>query len=363
MANGFLNGKLEQNGASDYTPKPGNETTAASYGLEKFFPVQSTKPSLAPNPMERDDELRNVDQPLLEITETYAPTWAYQSRAYPDSTGWHLANLLGRDTSNGYAVVSGSSNNDLAGTALTSTQYKHTWTAPFGPAGSLPQTAKLGWAYTDQSTYYEARGCATEQFEIDTPDTGGAQIKASGPALYLNRVANAAAITSTSPTYETISVRPFTQANLAVTYSGTNAPSSPSPASGFTVQINNPVAAVQTLGVASLWPDRMEKDAGVIMATGTIEKRNLTDAEWQAMRDLNVFTITALWQSSQFITGSSGAKYGLQIAINAQLVGGDMDDLDNKRRHGASYNWKAVYDGTNPAFTVTLVNATPTYRA
>ena len=335
MATGFLNGKLEQNGASDYTPKSGNEATAASYGLEKFFPVQSTKPSLAPNPMERDDELRNVDQPLLEITETYAPTWAYQSRAYPDSTGWHLANLLGRDTSNGYAVVSGSSNTDLGGTALTSTQYKHTWTAPFGPAGSIPQTAKLGWAYTDQSTYYEARGCATEQFEIDTPDTGGAQIKASGPALYLNRVANAAAITSTSPTYESVSIRPFTQANLAVTYSGSNAPSSPSPASGFTVQINNPV----------------------------IEKRNLTDAEWQAMRDLNVFTITATWLSSQSITGSTGAKYGLQVAINAQLVGGDIDDLDNKRRHGASYNWKAVYDGTNPAFTVTLVNATPTYRA
>jgi len=106
----------------------------------------------------------------------------------------------------------------------------------------------------------------------------------------------------------------------------------------------------------------MEKDDGLINLSGTIAKRNLTKNDWDAMRDLNQFTITATWLGN-YITGTSGAKYGLQMVIQAQLVGGDIDDLDNKRRHGASFNWKAVYDGTTASAVVKLVNATSSYRA
>jgi hypothetical protein len=161
---------------------------------------------------------------------------------------------------------------------------------------------------------------------------------------------------------EAPSIRPFVHANLAVSFSGSNAPSGTGAASGFTVAINNPVTAVRTLGVSSQYPDRMEKDDGVISLSGTIAKRNLTKSDWDAMRDLNLFTITATWNGG-FITGTSGAKYGLQMVIQAQLVGGDIDDLDNKRRHGSSFNWSAVYDGSTASAVVKLVNSTPTYRA
>jgi hypothetical protein len=310
--------------------------------------------------MERDDELRNYDQPLLEITDTYDPTWELTQRAYPDTIGWHLANILGRDSNNGYTTTSGG--NDLGGTALSGSARTHTWTAPFGPSGALPQTQRLGWAYTDQSTFYTLLGAATEGLEIDTPDKGGVTAKASGPGLYLTSGSASTAITSTSPSYESPSIRPFVHANLQVSFSGTNAPSSPGAASGFTVTINNPVTAIRTLGVASQFPDRMEKDDGLLTFSGTISKRNLTKTEWDAMRDLNLFTITATWTGG-YISGSSGPKYGLQIVSQAQLVGGDVDDLDNKRRHGSTFNWKSVYDGSTASTVVNLVNATATYAA
>jgi hypothetical protein len=148
-----------------------------------------------------------------------------------------------------------------------------------------------------------------------------------------------------------------------VTSSGASAPSTPGAPSGFTVNISNPVNAIRTLGVVSQYPDRMEKDEMPVMVTGTIAKRNLTSDDWKAMRDLNLFTITAKWQGTNYLTGSTGSQYGLSMTIQAQLVGGDIDDLDNKRRHGATFNWKAVYDGTTAACVIKLVNNTATYRA
>jgi hypothetical protein len=298
----------------------------------------------------------------LEITDTYDPTFEVTQRAYPDTLGWWLASVLGRDTSANYAV--NSSGNDVQATpvALGASQYRHTWTAPFGPSGALPQTQRLGWAYTDQSTYYTLTGAAVEQLEIDTPDKGGVSLKASGPGLFLTSQAAASDITSTSVSYEAPSIRPFVHANLSVAFSGGNAPSTTGAKSGFTVQINNPVTAVRTLGVSSQYPDRMEKDDGPIMLSGTIASRNLTADDWKAMRDLNLFTITARWTGG-FMTGTAGAKYGLEMTIQAQLTGGDIDDLDNKRRHGASFNWKAVYDGSTAAAVINLVNKTATYRA
>lgn len=360
MANGYFTAKYEQAGASNYAPSPGAEGVTPSYGLLRYFPIQQAKASLGPDPMERNDELRNTDQPLLQITDTYDPTWEYQSRAYPDIIGWHLAQLLGRDTTSGYAVAAGAAATDLDGTtALATGQYAHTWTAPFGPSGALPQTSQLLWAYKDQGAFLRLNGAATEQFEIDTPDKGGVQIKANGPGTYLESISDP----SLTPSYESPSIRPFVHANLNVTFSGASAPSSPGAASGFSVQVNNPVTAVRTLGVNSQYPDRMEKDEGPIMLSGSIAKRNLTKTEWEAMRDLNLFTITARWQSSQFMTGSSGAKYGLQMTIQAQLVGGDVDDLDNKRRHGSSFNWVAVHDGSTASAVIKLVNKTATYAA
>ena len=360
MANGYFTAQFEQNGASDYTPKTGNESTVATYGLQKYFPVQTTKPSLTPNPMERTDELRNYDQDLQLISDIYDPTWTANMRAYPDTLGYWLATILGRDTTAGYSVAAGASATDLDNsTALATGQYAHTWTAPFGPAGAIPGSTQLRWAYKDQSTFYEMRGCATENLAIATPDNGGVTVAASGPGTYLTNISDP----SLTPAYESAAIRPFTHASLAITQSGSAAPSGSGVNSGFSVNINNPVNAIRTLGIGSAFPDRLEKDDAPINVSGTIDKRNLTANDWAAMRDLSLFQILAKWTSTQCMTGSSGAKYGFSITSQAQLVGGDMDDLQSKRRHGSNFQWKAVYDGTTNSAVIKLVNKTATYAA
>ena len=44
----------------------------------------------------------------------------------------------------------------------------------------------------------------------------------------------------------------------------------------------------------------------------------------------------------------------------AQYVEGEVDALDNRRRHGGSFNFKATNAGSTSA-TITLVNATTNY--
>ena len=362
MATGYLHATYEQAGASNYAPSTGNENAAATAysGKAMYFPIMSAKPTLGPNPLERDDELRNYDQPIARITDTYDPTWDYESRAYPDLTGWHLANLLGRTTN--YTAAVGPTATNLDGTtALAAGQYSHTWVAPFGPSGAIPQSSRFVFAYADQSVFYEVRGAATEQLEITTPDQGGAQVKASGPATFLNTIANP----SLTPAYETPGIRPFVHGNLSVTYADTSSgytTANAGTASEFAVTIRNPVNAIRTLGVSSQYPDRLEKDDTLVMISGTLSKRNLTQADWDAMRNLQTFTLTASWVSTTYLDGASGAKYGLQIKIpNAQLVSGDIDNLDNKRRHGSQFQWQAIYDGTTASATIKLVNKTATY--
>jgi hypothetical protein len=431
MATGYLQGKYEQTGASNYTPNPGSEnTTPTLSGKVMYFPLQSATPNLNSNPLERDDELRNYDQPILRVTDTFDPTWDYTSRAYPDLLGWHLAQLLGRDTTSGYAVTAGAAAAatttttaasttttvaitsgtgtangqyvtgtgvpanttiasgggttsltlsqavnvasgatlsfggavDISGTSLLlSGQYAHTWTAPFGPAGGVPQTSQMIFAYRDQSTFYQMNGCATEQLELDTPDSGGVALKAQGPSLYLNSITDP----SQTPAYETVARRPFVHGSLAVTYADTGSgytTANAGVAAGFTVQARQPVNAIRTLGASSQYPDRMEKDDMPVMFSGTIAKRNLTKADWDAMKALSTFKLTASWVSTDYLSGTSGSRYGCSMTFpNAQLVGGSIDPLDNKRRHGASYNWNAVYDGTSASVVVRLVNTTTTY--
>lgn len=503
MANGYLQGKYEQTSATDFTPNPGSENTTPVYSSKTiYFPIISSAASLNPNPLERDDELRNSDQPFLRVTDVFDPTYSYDSRAYPDLSGWWLAMLLGRDssasssvvltttttalitaatvipvtsatgiavgqlvggvnitpgtyvtsvsalnvtvsaaqtlssgstvtfaTAGNYKVETGSAAvsttttassstaviavtsatgitvgqyvvgtgipantkvvsiaslnitlsavvavasgaavsfgtaTDIDGTALlAANQFAHTWTAPFGPSGAIPQTANLTYAYKDQSAFFQLKGAACEQFTLDTPDQGGVQIKAEGPAAYLTSISDP----SNTPAYESVSRRPFVHANLAVSYADQSGSgyttANAGVASGFTVQARNPVNAIRTLGGASQSPDRLEKDDGPIMFSGTIAKRNLTKADWDAMRALSTFQLSAKWKSTDYITGTSGAVYGLSVTVpNAQLVAGSPDALDNKRRHGASYTWNAAYDGTSASVVVKLCNATSTY--
>lgn len=340
MATGYMHGAGES--------IPGNETNTPTLSTKViYFPLQQAKASLNPDPMERDDELRNQDEPLPVLTDAYDPSWDFTARAYPDLLGFHLKNLLGPPTTTvGNGVIT-----DPDAVAIPTGAYKHVWTAPFGPSGVSPQTSQFQLAYKDQSVFYKVKGCATEALSLETPEKGGAIVKASGPALYLARIADPAL----SPAYESLAVRPFVRGNLTLpTWLGSSATHE-----NFSLAVSNPVTAVRSLGIASKYPDVMEKDDGVITFTGSLSQRQLGTADWDALRDATAFAATARWASDSII--ASAYPYKLYCVMSAaQYVGGDVDDLDNKRRHGAQFNFKATNNGST-SVVVTLVNATSSY--
>lgn len=341
MATGYLHAAFEST--------PGNETNTPTLSTKViYFPLITAKPDLNPDPMERDDELRNQDEPLAVLEEAHTPAWSFASRAYPDLLGFQFKNMLGSPaTTAGNGVIT-----DQDGIAIPTNAYRHVWTAPFGPGGVSPQTSQLQFSYKDQSVFFKLKGAATESLAISTPETGGARIEASGPAAYMVRQSDPAL----SPTYEALTVRPFTRGNLTLPtfLAGSNARFE-----DFSVNIAQNVDLVRSLGVASKFPDIVEKGDGLIVVSGSANMRTLDVDDYDALKAATGFALTARWVNDSIIASSYPYKMYV-VCTNAQYTGGDVDDLDNRRRHGANFNWKATYAGST-SVTIQLVNATSSY--
>src|SRR5690554_6790475 len=92
---------------------PGNEVndTEDESGKVMFPPLIRFAPRPGTAHLERDDELRNQDEPLAVVPERYEPTWEAESRLYPDSIGFILSLALGKPDT----VPGGTDVEDLAG--------------------------------------------------------------------------------------------------------------------------------------------------------------------------------------------------------------------------------------------------------
>lgn len=330
---------------------PGNEVNTPTLSTKKLFPpLISLGPKPGTNHMERDDELRNQDEPLPVLSEAYNPSWDVAVRAYPDVTAFLLQLACGAPTTvAGNGVIT-----DTGGTIVPTGAYRHRWTAPFGPTGASPLTAQLDIAYADQSAYYKAKGAAASDFSVESPETGGVRVAASGPALYLDRQSSPGLTAS----YESLAVRPFTRGNLSFpTFGPSGAASS---VEDFTWRISNPVEPYRSLGVRSNWPDVMEKaNAGPIVVSGEIPKRQLDPDDIDALKNATGFALIASWVSESIIASSYPYKLFLSLS-NAQYVAGDPTPLANQRRHGHTLSWKSTTPSTGST-VIEVVNATSSY--
>jgi hypothetical protein len=327
---------------------PGNESNSPTLSTKKLFPpIQSVAPKLGAKPLSRDDELRNQDEPLAVVPDAFAPSWEYKSRAYPDVTGWRLKHVCGDPvTTAGNGIIT-----DPDGAVIPTGAFRHVFKAPFGPAGANPITTQMEAAYLDQGTFFRLKGCACAELSIETPEEGGAGLSASGPANHMAKIANPAL----SPAFEALSIRPFIRGNLSLSWlAGSGA------TQDFSLTIANPVEAARSLGIASKFPDIMEKaNEGPIVVSGSIPKRQLDPDDYDALVAATGFAALAKWVSDSIIVGSYPYKLFLAMA-NCQYVDGDIDALQNQRRHGASFNWKSTTASTGST-TITLVNATESY--
>lgn len=342
MALGYLNAFFEAS--------PGSELSSPSTSTKTcYFPLISFNPKLNPDHLMRDDELRNIDEPLAALTEVYNPEWDFESRLYPDTAGFLLKHLLGAPTT----VAGDGTITDQDSVAVPVGAFRHRWTAPFGPAGISPQTAQFTAAYRDQSTFYRLKGCGCSRLSISSPETGGVRIQASGPALTMTRISDP----SLTASYESLSVRPFVRGNLVIaTWLASTATTE-----DYTVEIANSQETWHSLAGATKFPDVLEKTAEPIIFSGTIPKRQLDADDYDALLNATGFAAKARWVSDSIIASSYPYKLFV-VSTNNQYVEGNPGTLANQRRIGAEFNWKATNaSGSAGSVVVELVNATTSY--
>lgn len=342
MATGYLHSLFES--------LPGNEVNTPTASTKIIYtPLETFTPALNPSHLMRDDELRGVDEPIAALPEAYDPSWDLTTRLYPDVAGFELKGILGAPVSTtGNGIIT-----DPDGIAIPTGATRHVWTAPYGPTGASPLTTQRQAAYVDQATFFKLKGCATTTLALDSPATGGVTLKANGPALYMTRISDPAL----TPSYETLTIAPFERANLVLsTWLGSTAETE-----DFNIQIDNPVEPWRSLGAASRYPDVMDKGDGPIVVTGSIPKRVIDPDDYDALLNATGFTVKVRWQSTVVI-GATSYKYALWLQMpNCQYTDGGPNALENKRRLGATFNFKGTYAGTPGSSVWTLVNATTSY--
>ena len=338
---------------------PGNETNTPTLSTKTLYvPLDELNINQGPQMLERDDELRGLSEPIPVVPEAYEPTWSLTSRVYPDTLGMVLScgfgiSATGETGATHYVATAGNGViTDPDGTVIPTGATRHVWTMPLGPSGASPKTAQIIAAYKDQSTFFKAKGASLNSIEITTPDRGGAQLSVNGVAAYMDQFADP----SLTPTYETIATRPFMRGGQTIMtwLAGTGT------AQDVTFTLTNPVENSQTLGIASKYADVVEKaNEGLVVLFGSMAKRQLDVDDFNALRDATEFATKTRWRSDTIITGSYVYSFWIETSAS-QYVSGGPDALANRRRIGATFDFRAARNASASA-TLTLVNNVTSY--
>jgi hypothetical protein len=338
---------------------PGTEASAATLTSKKVF-VPADEVTLVRGEafLNRDEEMRGLTEGVPLVPETFTPSWGLKSRLYPDTLGIVFANAFGLSATGetgGTHYVATAGNGvitDPDSVAVPTGATRHVWTAPLGPSGLTPRTCRIDGSYGNEGVFMVGRGCATEQIQIETPDQGGAMLTAGGPALYVDEQSDP----SLTPTVETVATRPMMRGGQAVVtwLSGS------ATMNGLDIAIGLPVEAVRALSAtASLYPSEMEKGDALMAVTGSVDLRHVDSSDLAALKAATEFAAKIRWKSDTAITGSYA--YGLWIEMSAaQYSEGTPDPIQNRRRHGARFNFRAARNAS-ASVTITLVNNVASY--
>lgn len=343
MPKGYLRERFESTPGFE-----GAEPTLSTKTLDS--PATSIENAPEPSPLERDDELRGVDEPLVVFPDEYDPTWGYSSRAYPDLLAFRLTQILGQPTTTaGDGVIEDPDEN-----AIPEGAFRHVWEAPFGPPGPNTLTVDQILGYADESTFIHVTGSGAEELTLGSDEAGGVKVGAKGKSLFWEPISDP----EITPTPESLAIQPFMRRGLKVlTFQGTV-----QDLENFGVTITNPLEYGRSMGVDSGFPDLAEKGEGPVLVMLEVPKRHVRKADLEALLEAERFEVVARWLSRSLI-GETEYPYALWLeGDGAQYTGGGPASLENKRRLGASYQAKLTSDGTGASSKFTLVNATESYE-
>jgi hypothetical protein len=366
-----------------------------------YLPV--TAAQLSPNPAYKDrrDELRSIAGAVPMIIESYAPGGQIAENAYVHDLTWllELAGFAGTFTA-GSATTPGPESTTATGVnALNSAVVNVASTAGFPTAGSfvfggvattytgitptsftgcgnhaatvggetindlvptgaskwvfakrtgiVARTAQIITNYADEATKLQGNGYAVSDLAL----TADGALTATLLGLVLKRLA---VDTTSVPVYATSAIPPVRRGDLSLTWlNGSAVPGD------FSLQITNPLAPIRTLSITppSNYPDQMEFGDVQAELTGSIPKRILAAADYDALMAATTFSAKARFKTAKVI-GATTYTYTVVIEMPAcQYVGGDADPIGNKRRFGATFNFAAAYDEvTGRDVRITLVN-------
>lgn len=319
----------------------GNEHTAPTLATKKLYlPARSARLSPNVSHLSRADELRSVQGEPPRLVESYAPAGAISELAYWKDLTWllSLAGFVGTYTAGDGTITDPDDNTIPVGASR--------WVFSKRDA-ILAQTAQIKLNHKDENVLLTGNGYAISQLTLNA----AGEMSADLLGLYLAR---AAADAATVPAYTSTAVPPLRKGELFLDWlAGGGRPSD------FSLQIANPLEQVADFSAAtpSAFPEALEFGDAQVAVTGSIPKRALNGTDYDALLAATTFAATARWQSAVMV-GATDYPYSLWIEMPAcQLVGGDADELGNKRRIGASYDWFAAYDETaGYDIQITLVN-------
>lgn len=389
---------------------PNNEATFASTltpnrkSTNLLYPPSRTA-RIAPSPshLSRADELRGIRGEVPRLIETYEPVGVLTTRAYGDLMTWlfalagfdyaitaggagvttpHATTVVGAnglnsatlvlaDTGglpNAGAVVIGANTVTYTGitratNTLTGVGAHPAYVGGEAVNGNVPATATK-WVFTKRGginartarirTNYADENALLEGYGFGVSSIGlnaGAEASADLMGLYMRRLV---ADTTTVPAVQSESVQPFRRGDLYI-----SALAGGGVVADWSINIANTLERIRTasLSPASDWPDLMELGDDQVAVTGTLPKRVLSGTDYDALIAATTFSMTARWMARSFIA-STTMPYSLWVEMpKVQYVGGDQDELANRRRHGFSPDWFAAWDSTaGYDVKITLVN-------
>lgn len=199
-------------------------------------------------------------------------------------------------------------------------------------AGATAKTAQVIACYTESAAFEKGQGFGVSKLAMGNDGNFQADM--------IGLVALGADDPSLSPSYDTPAVMPMLDRDLLVTWQ-----SGSGNISELTWQLDNPIQATRNYGIRSTYMGQMRYDAGWPTLTGGVSMDSYDPDDRDSFLAASTFASRGHWRTRSKV-GSSGALYQFFVeAPSCQLVGGTgQEDLAAKRRHAASYNWKAGYD-------------------
>lgn len=307
-----------------------------------YLPVQEG--GITPNPqgIDRSDEVRGIAGDVPDLLDVYQPEGGIRVRAYANALTWllHLCGLEGTYTAGDGIITDPDAATIPVGAARWVFAKRTNRTA---------KTAQIIAGYVDDGVFLKGQGYGATSLGWGVNE-GEFALDLMG--LVCLPIANP----SLTPSYDTQAIPHFRRADfqLATWLAGSGE------SDNFTLALANPLESRDSFSATarSAFPDRMFHADRWPTLTGTTPKYLLDPDDITALLAMSTFAAKAKWESDKVI-GATAKKYTAWLEMPAcQISGGDIDRVGNRRRHGASFNWKAAYDETaGYDFRFTIVNA------